>query len=218
MKALRLLALACLVNVLSASSLTWDRTEARLQLAPNESMAKARYEVTNRSDQPLRIDRVESSCGCTGSVIGRRILKANESTAITATFNKGKRTGTNHNKLSVYIEGQQEPVATLHLIVDIPELITAKPQIVYWNSRTSQTARTVEVSLNPDYVQQLESIQFDDALVQVDRAPHTDTPHKFSLTIAPVDYSKALRHSIEIQCLTIDGTSTTQKIHVFAQP
>ena len=108
--------------------LDWDQTEVRVDLQPNEIEAKATYTVTNNSDTTLRIARVKASCGCTGSVVDRKILEPGQSSTIRATFNKGKRKGKNHSKLYVYLDNQPQAVATLHFIVTIPELIKHNPR------------------------------------------------------------------------------------------
>lgn len=217
MKFLQTLFIFFLVSVAQASTLIWDRTEARVAMKPEQAVAKAEYTLTNNSDA-LRISKVSSSCGCTGTVIGKRILNPGESTEITAKFSKGKRTGTNHNKLAVYIDEQSKPVATLHFIVDIPELIRTTPQIVYWNSKTSKTPRTIEVSLNDQYIDKLDSIEFDAALVSVERVVSQDNASHFQLIVEPVDYSQPLRHSIEIKCQSKSGDPVSSKVHAFAHP
>ena len=42
---------------LLASDLTWDRTEARIELLPHETEVTAVYKVTNNSGVPLRINK-----------------------------------------------------------------------------------------------------------------------------------------------------------------
>ena len=86
-----LLALCTLPLGSSASVLVWDRTEVRVDLDPEEVEATATYTVTKAGDKTLRISREKTSCGCTGSVNDRKILEHGQSTAIQATFNKGKR-------------------------------------------------------------------------------------------------------------------------------
>ena len=151
-----------------ASVLTWDRTEARIEMKPGETDVRATFKVTNNGDKALRIADIRASCGCTGSVIDRRIIEPGQSTEIEATFNKGKRKGKNHTKLEVYLDSQPKAVATLHMIVDVPELVKAEPRIVYWNERTSKSPRTIRVQLDERYLDpENVEIKYDQSLFNV---------------------------------------------------
>ena len=91
----------CISQLLGAASLRWDRTEVDLEMEPGQEEIRANFEMTNEGEERIRIARIQANCGCTGSIIDRKILEPGESTVITATFNKGKRQGLNRNMLEV---------------------------------------------------------------------------------------------------------------------
>lgn len=203
----------------SASVLVWDQTEVRVDMDPNQVEAKASYTVRNNSDQTLRIARVKTSCGCTGSVIDRKILEPGQATEIRATFNKGKRKGKNHSKLYVYLDSQPDAVATLHFIVNIPELISAQPRVVYWNSRNTQSPRTIQVELDSNYVNELSAINYDKSLLSVtkERVDDPSAQHQYTLTITPNSYETDMRATIELEASGPNNTKGSTKIHAFVQ-
>ena len=184
------LLVGCIVP-LQASILIWDRTEARIEMKPEESEVRASFKVTNNGDETLRITDIKASCGCTGSVIDRRIIEPGKSTEIQATFNKGKRKGKNHTKLNVYIDSQPDAVATLHMIVDIPELVETQPRIVFWNDKTAKTPRSVRVDLDERYV-------------DPERSPSTATSH------SSLSSKKAIR-LVELISYSSWSQSTTRR-------
>jgi hypothetical protein len=204
--------------VADASRLQWDRTEARIQLEPGEDEARAAYTVTNMSEQTLRIARVKTSCGCTGSILDRKIMKPGESATITGTFHKGKRQGLNHNKLQVFLENQAEPVVTLHMIVQIPKLVEAKPQIVYWNSSTSKTERQVQVILDKRYVTEISSIDYDRAHLTIVEAADPDGKTDRILHILPKSFDVPTRQTVRIKARGKDGILGEARLHIFVQP
>ena len=105
--ALTLIALISGLSSLHASILVWDRTEARIEMQPDQTEVRATFKVTNQGEETLRIGKIKASCGCTGSVINQRILAPGQSTAIEAVFNKGKRKGKNQTHLTVFLDGRR---------------------------------------------------------------------------------------------------------------
>lgn len=214
-----LIALSGGLGSLHASVLVWDRTEARIEMTPEQTEVRASFKVTNNGDETLRIANIKASCGCTGSVINRRIIEPGESTEIEATFNKGKRKGKNHTKLSVYLDSQPDAVATLHMIVEIPELVKTQPRIVYWNDKTAQSARTIRIDLDDRYVKTDDmEIKYDASLFTITREEDPSGKSDFILKLEPVDYGTKTRHSIEITAKGLkNGPDGEGKIHAFVQ-
>ena len=204
--------------VADASRLQWDRTEARIQLEPDQEEARAEYTVTNLSEETLRIARVKTSCGCTGSILDRKIMKPGESTTITGTFHKGKRQGLNHNKLQVFLENQAEPVVTLHMIVQVPKLVEAKPQIVYWNSSTSKNERQVQITLDKRYVTEISSIDYDRANLKIVEETDPNGTVDRVLRILPKAFDVQMRETVRIQARGTDGMQGEARLHIFVQP
>lgn len=209
---------ALLPLVADASRLQWDRTEARIELQPGEDEARAAFTVTNMSEETLRIARVKTSCGCTGSILDRKILQPGESSTITGTFHKGKRQGLNHNKLQVFLENQAEPAVTLHMIVQIPKLVETKPRIVYWNSSTSQTEREVQIILDKRYVTEISSIDYDHTQLAIVETTDPDGKIDRTLSILPKSFDQPMRQTVSIKARGQDELICEARLHVFVQP
>ncbi|HAV12969.1 MAG TPA: hypothetical protein DCX06_05675 [Opitutae bacterium] len=203
---------------LEASTLTWDQTEARIELKPNEEEARATFTVTNNGDKAVRIARIKTSCGCTGSIVERKIIEPGQSTEIVGTFHKGKRQGLNHNKLQVFLDNQADAVATLHMIVQVPNLIELQPRIIYWNADSAKTERKVRVSLDPRYVNEITEISYNrKTLDLVDTEDPTDSSKRV-IQITPKSFSHVLRETIVIKAKGENGQSAESRLHVFVQP
>jgi len=137
---MRTLIILSLLNplILLGSNLSWDRTEVKLEMEPEQKEIRASFKVTNEGEDRIRISRINTSCGCTGSIIDRKILNPGDTTKIIATFNKGKRQGLNRLQLDVFIDSQAEAVATLRMNVQIPNLVEAMPRVVYFQKRAAR--------------------------------------------------------------------------------
>jgi len=215
--AIPLLAL-CLPLAVDASRLEWDRTEARIELKPGEEEARAEFVVTNKGDETVRIARIKTSCGCTGSILDKKIIKPGESTTITGTFNKGKRQGLNHNKLEVFLDSQPDAVATLHMIVQVPKLVDAQPQIVYWNTSTSKTARHIRITLDKRYVSEISSIEYDHSLLTITEEVDPDGRVDRILRILPKSFKTQTRETVVVKARGKDGMTAEARLHIFVQP
>lgn len=60
------------------------------------------YTITNASEQPLSIERVQSSCGCTAALVAEKNLAPGQSGAVEVRFTSGKLIGPFHKTVRVY--------------------------------------------------------------------------------------------------------------------
>lgn len=205
-------------HLLAGPTLSWDHTEVNLEMEPGQEEIRASFQVTNTGGDRIRIARVKTSCGCTGSIIDRKILEPGDATTITATFNKGKRQGLNRNRLEVFIDSQPDPVATLHMNVQIPELVAAVPKIVYWNPSSTQSERRVVIKLDERYVNKIIRIDYDRSLLNVveEKDPQLTTGR--ILRISPKSYDSPLRSTIQVFAVGQGGQKAEARIMAFVQP
>ncbi|KRP37507.1 MAG: hypothetical protein ABS34_02540 [Opitutaceae bacterium BACL24 MAG-120322-bin51] len=201
-----------------ASRLEWNQTEARIELKPDEEEARAEFVVTNKGDETVRIARVKTSCGCTSSILNQKIIKPGESTTITAIFHKGKRQGLNHNKLEVFLDDQADAVAMLHMIVQVPTLVEAQPQIVYWNPSTSRTERHIRIKLDKRYVNEITSIEYDRSTLTITAEADPDGRADRILHILPKSFETQIRETVLIHARGVDGMKAEARLHIFVQP
>jgi len=188
-------------------------------MEPDQEEARAIYTVTNEGEKAVRIARVKTSCGCTGTILNKKIIEPGESTEIIGTFHKGKRQGLNRNKLQVFLDSQPEAVATLLMNVQIPTLIEALPQIVYWNSQSSKSERRVRLTLDERYIDEILRIDYDHAQLKVTEAPgDPKTGVDRVLVVEPKDYSTLYRGTITIFGSGPDGRKAETRVHAFVQP
>lgn len=203
---------------LNASTLKWDRTEARIDLKPGEEEARASFILTNEGEKTVRIARIKSSCGCTGSILDRKIVEPGQSTEIIGTFHKGKRQGLNHNKLMVYIDSQADPIATLHMIVEIPTLIDLQARVIYWNAESSKTERTIRIGLDKRYIDEITEVLYNEKLLSLSREPDPVDKNKQMLRILPKSFDSLMRETIIIKATGKNDFEAETRLHVFVQP
>ncbi len=206
-------------SFLDASTLVWDQTEVRIEMGPDEEEVRASFKVTNEGEKVVRIARVESNCGCTNTILNKKILPPGESAEIVAIFSKGKRQGLNRNRLQVYLDSQVDALVTLKMNVQIPALIEAQPQIVFWKPESPKSSLPVRLVMDERYIDQILQIDYDRSrLIVTQERDDPKNNDAIVLKVEPKDYSKLYRGTITVYGGGPDGRKAETRVHAFVQP
>ena len=80
------------------------------------------FKFTNKGSAVLKIERVQTSCGCTGATVGEKTeYKKNESGEIKITFNTQGRTGHQEKMINVFSNDPETPQKDLKITCDVDE-------------------------------------------------------------------------------------------------
>jgi hypothetical protein len=80
------------------------------------------FKFTNKGNATLKIERVQTSCGCTGATVGEKTeYKKNESGEIKVNFNTQGRSGHQEKTIIVYSNDPETPMKNLTITCDIEE-------------------------------------------------------------------------------------------------
>jgi hypothetical protein len=206
-------------SFLDASTLVWDQTEVRIEMGPDEEEVRASFKVTNEGEKVVRIARVESNCGCTNTILNKKILPPGESAEIVAIFSKGKRQGLNRNRLQVYLDSQVDALVTLKMNVQIPALIEAQPQIVFWKPESPKSSLPVRLLMDERYIDQILQIDYDRSrLIVTQERDDPKNNDAIVLKVEPKDFSKLYRGTITVYGGGPDGRKAETRVHAFVQP
>lgn len=78
------------------------------------------FRFTNKGSAVLKIERVQTSCGCTGATVGEKIeYKKNESGEIKITFNTQGRSGHQEKVISIFSNDPETPQKDLKVKCEI---------------------------------------------------------------------------------------------------
>ena len=128
------------------SALHWDKKVIELQPGPAEKTARAEFAFTNTGQQPVVIDRVKPSCGCTTTALEKKTYQPGEKGHITAVFTLGSRKGDQAKSIRVEIRGEN-PATVLTLVTHIGEPARLEPSLVFWRTGEAPRAKTISVKL-----------------------------------------------------------------------
>lgn len=89
------------------------------------------FVLRNEGSEPLEIDRVDSSCGCTVADFDR-VIPPGESGKVSAVLETLKLNGEGTTDLTVYTNDPEQPVLGLKLHFDVVSRIAADPGYARW--------------------------------------------------------------------------------------
>lgn len=85
------------------------------------------YRFQNSGDEPLIIDRVRSSCGCTAALLSTKILAPGDVAEINSTFDSARFSGAIAKTIYLYSNDPQQPVTELHIRGTVKQEIILAP-------------------------------------------------------------------------------------------
>jgi hypothetical protein len=87
---------------------------------PQGPQIQYNFKFKNTGAMPLKIDKVQTSCGCTGATVGEKTeYQTNESGEISVTFNTQGREGKQEKVITVYTNETTSPIKNLEITCDI---------------------------------------------------------------------------------------------------
>jgi hypothetical protein len=106
-----------------------------------------RFKVTNTGKAPLNITRLNPSCGCTSTVLGKWTLAPDESTEVEVTFNPAGFRGVSRKSIQVVSDDPASPITTLTFEADVVREIMPSTDSVFFQDLVRSTPRKASVKL-----------------------------------------------------------------------
>jgi hypothetical protein len=105
------------------------------------------FEFTNQGDEPLLIDRVRSSCGCTAVLVSQKNIPPGGQGEVKATFDSSRFRGAINKTIYLYSNDPARPTMQLHLKGKVLEIVAVVPSQVNFGKVKAETAVTTTVVL-----------------------------------------------------------------------
>jgi hypothetical protein len=106
------------------------------------------YEFTNQGDEPLLIDRVRSSCGCTAVLVSEKNLPPGGKGELQANFDSSRFRGAVSKTIYLYSNDPVRPVMQLQLQGKVLEVVAVEPNQVNFGQVKSQQPVMATVMLH----------------------------------------------------------------------
>lgn len=125
------------------AQLTWEKTEVELHPGPADKQAIGTFRFENKTDKPIRIQSVHTSCGCTTAGKPKDVVAPGEKSEITATFNIGDRTGVQQKQITIQTDDPKQPTTILTLKAVIASPLELQPTFVFWQQGEEAKPKTI---------------------------------------------------------------------------
>ncbi len=131
MRPLRLNILLWLTTAVHAE-LVLDQNPLEIHPKPEDEVVESTFTFTNKSNKPLRVTGLESSCSCLEASLDKAIYQPGEKGTGKAKFKISSFTGKQEKALHIYTDDPADPDKVLMAIIDVPVLVTVEPKLLEW--------------------------------------------------------------------------------------
>ena len=166
----QLLIVAFLTGSSFGGDLKWEQSTIEVKAAKGQQKIEVEFNFTNISSAPVKIQSVQTSCGCTTAQMPKKEYQPDESGALTVIFAPEGRKGLQKKSIVVRSGSAQPDVLTLK--VEIPDTFKADKEKLSWKLDAPPDAQFIEFtpdggkfevksvrSLNQDFVTTLEPVE-----------------------------------------------------------
>jgi hypothetical protein len=137
----------CLAQAPAAPHISFDAMHHDFGKIPGDAKVTHRFKVTNTGKVMLNITRLNPSCGCTSTVVGKWSLAPDESTEVEVTFNPAGFRGLSRKSIQVVSDDPSTPVATLTFEAEVVREVMPSTDSVFFQDLVRTTPRKASVKL-----------------------------------------------------------------------
>lgn len=134
------------------AGLDFSTTLKEIHAPADAKIVTAEFEFTNRSEKPVTVIKVDSTCSCIAVKIkdGKLLYAPGESGLIRTEFEMGNFSGIVDKAVALWLDGDPEnkPSLTLTVRVHIPVLISLEPKTVKWEIGGKGEPQTIRITMH----------------------------------------------------------------------
>jgi hypothetical protein len=105
------------------------------------------FVFSNAGDEPLEVEKVRSSCGCTAVLASAKTLAPGESGEIEANFDSTRFRGSISKTIYLYTNDLTQPVSQLYVKGKVKEVVSAEPKQLNFGQLEIGQPTTLPVTL-----------------------------------------------------------------------
>jgi hypothetical protein len=181
-----------LLSVFAASAhgqLAFDQPEQSFKAKPEQESIVAKYRFTNSGKEPVKIEEVKTSCGCTTAALKKTDYAPGESGEIDAKFTFGGRTGRQEKVIIVSTSQAKQKPIFLRLVVDIEDQINIQPELVFWRVGEQPEPKKIQITVADNAPIKILSVVSDNPLIKA-QLSEVNPGKAYEIQITPTDVSQ----------------------------
>ncbi len=180
------------------AQLTWEKTEVELHPKAGDAETVAQFHYTNKTDKPIKITNVRTSCGCTVATIEKKDVAPGEGGNLTATLKIGGRTGLQQKMIAVETDDPNAPLINLVLKATVAQPVEIQPAFVFWQQGEAPKPKMITVKAAKDVAITKLDVKSSSADFQAE-VEKGSAAGEFKIKVQPKDTSKPLNAVLTIQ-------------------
>ncbi len=110
---------------------------------PGKKIVEVYFDVQNKADKPLEIEKLASTCECLSVTIDKNPIPAGETAVITGVFDTEKLHGKSERKINVFTDQQQRPVF-LTTRIETREIYKIEKPMTNWKIGEAPESKIVQ--------------------------------------------------------------------------
>jgi hypothetical protein len=175
----------------------WENPSQEFQRRPEDLELAVDFAFKNTGTQPVTIEKIHSSCGCTTASLAKKTYSPGESGTVTAKFVFGGRRGAQAKSVTVVTDDKKTTQLSFKCqITDEP--VSLFPSFVHWRVGDPAEAKQVEVALVKDPIVRITSVASTNPRISASLTPAGDDGNQ-SIAIRPADTAKTESAQIFVQ-------------------
>ena len=164
--------------------LAWDTTEQTFHSKQQDKEVVAKYKFTNAGPKPIKIQSVQTSCGCTTAQLNKTDYAPGESGEIATKFTFAGRTGRQEKAITVATTENPAQPTILKLHVYIEDIVKIEPEIVLWRVGEQPDSKSIRIVIANDSSAKIVSVISDNPALKV-RLTETKPGKEYEAEITP---------------------------------
>jgi hypothetical protein len=181
--------LLCAFSGSAFGQLTWEKPEQTFNSKPQDEAVVAKYRFTNTGTEPLKIENVRTSCGCTTAALAKTQYAPGESGEIEAKFIFSGRTGKQEKAITVTTSVAPQQPTILRLFVNIEEPVKIEPEVVLWRVGEQADPKTIHIAVADDSPVKIESVISDNPSVLL-QITEIKPGKEYEVKVTPTDVKR----------------------------
>jgi hypothetical protein len=195
------------------AELTFEKTVIEDVIAPGEKSYPFEFAFENTGEATVEISEIKTTCGCTTAKLEKMSYAPGETGMITGTFSVGSRQGMQEKKVRVLTKDLTQPEIQLALKLDIPQLVTMKPGLLFWRVGSEPDTKTLTISPNADLGAKILSVECESPDFAVESLPKVEGSNEYEVVVAPLKTEAKSRGLIKVTVAVADADPKTIYAH-----
>jgi hypothetical protein len=178
--------------------LAWEKSEQSFSAKPQQESIVAKYRFTNTGTEPVTIEKVQTSCGCTTAGLKKTEYAPGESGEIEAKFTFGGRIGKQEKAILVTTSQSRDKPIILRLLVDIEDQIRIQPELVLWRVGEQPDSKKIQITVSDGAPVEILSVISDNPSIKA-QLSEVKPGKEYEVQITPTDVTRPIGATLLIR-------------------